>query len=139
MTDIQIMNAMNKSVIGKITEFKNKEIKKDDLNHFMFINLSYILKQKKRIQTKNDKIKKQQNIEINKTLSKIKTYNGNFTFNSDELENKPIMKKLVNPCLDTYIPLSEISYTTEMKLYKDKTGKTRFNESFLLENKGQNV
>ena len=44
MTDIQIMNAMNKSVIGKITEFKNKEIKKDDLNHFMFINLSYILK-----------------------------------------------------------------------------------------------
>ena len=67
MTDIQIMNAMNKSVIGKITEFKNKEIKKDDLNHFMFINLSYILKQKKRIQTKNDKIKKQQNIEINKT------------------------------------------------------------------------
>ena len=138
MTDIQVMNAMNKSVICKITEFKNKEIKKEDLNHFMFVNLSYILKQKKRIQTKNNKIKKEQNKEINKTLSKVKSYNGNFVFNADELENKPIMKKLVNPCLDTYIPMSEISYTTEMKLYKDKTGKTRFNESFLLENKEQN-
>ena len=138
MTDIQIINAMNKSVIGKITEFKNKEIKKEELNRFMLINLSYILKQKQNIQAKNDKIKKEQNIEINKTLSKIKTYHGNFVFNSEELENKPIMKKLVNPCLDTYIPMSEISYTTEMKLYKDKSGKTRFNESFLLEKREHN-
>ena len=100
MADIQIMTAMNKSVINKITEFKNKEIKKEDLNHFMFINLSYILHNKKKIMDKNNKIKKEQNIEINKTLSKIKTYNGNFVFDSDELESKPIMKKLMNPSLD---------------------------------------
>ena len=52
MTEIQIMNAMNQSVINKITEFKNKEIKKEDLNHFMFVNLSYILTQRKKIQKK---------------------------------------------------------------------------------------
>ncbi len=138
MTDILIMNAMNSSVIGKITEFKNDQIKKEDLNHFMLINLSYILHKKGKIQKKNDKIKKEQNIEIKKTLSKIKSYNGNFIFNSDELKNKPIMKKLVNPCLDNYIPMSEISYTTEIKLNKDKSGNTKFNESFLLKHGEKN-
>ena len=138
MTDILIMNAMNSSVIGKITQFKNSEIKKEDLNCFMLINLSYILHKKEKIQIKNDRIKKEQNIEIQNTLSKIKSYNGNFTFNSDELKNKPIMKKLVNPCLDNYIPMSEISYTTEIKLNKDKSGKNKFNESFLLKYEDKN-
>ena len=138
MTDILIMNAMNSSVIGKITQFKNNEIKKEDLNRFMLINLSYILYKKEKIQIKNDRIKKEQNIEIQNTLSKIKSYNGNFTFNSDELKNKPIMKKLVNPCLDNYIPMSEISYTTEIKLNKDKSGKNKFNESFLLKYEDKN-
>ena len=138
MTDILIMNAMNSSVIGKITHFKNSEIKKEDLNRFMLINLSYILHKKEKIQIKNDRIKKEQNIEIQNTLSKIKSYNGNFIFNSDELKNKPIMKKLVNPCLDNYIPMSEISYTTEIKLNKDKSGKNKFNESFLLKYEDKN-
>ena len=138
MTDILIMNAMNSSVIGKITQFKNNEIKKEDLNRFMLINLSYILHKKEKIRIKNDRIKKEQNIEIQNTLSKIKSYNGNFTFNSDELKNKPIMKKLVNPCLDNYIPMSEISYTTEIKLNKDKSGKNKFNESFLLKYEDKN-
>ena len=138
MTDILIMNAMNSSVIGKLTQFKNSEIKKEDLNRFMLINLSYILHKKEKIQIKNDRIKKEQNIEIQNTLSKIKSYNGNFTFNSDELKNKPIMKKLVNPCLDNYIPMSEISYTTEIKLNKDKSGKNKFNESFLLKYEDKN-
>ena len=62
MTEIQIMNAMNQSVINKITEFKNKEIKKEDLNNFMFVNLSYILKQTKKIKNRNEKIKKSQDI-----------------------------------------------------------------------------
>ena len=104
----------------------------------MLINLSYILHKKEKIQIKNDKIKKEQNIEIQNTLSKIKSYNGNFIFNSDELKNKPIMKKLVNPCLDNYIPMSEISYTTEIKLNKDKSGKNKFNESFLLKYEDKN-
>ena len=138
MTDILIMNAMNSSVIGKITQFKNNEIKKEDLNRFMLINLSYILHKKEKIQIKNDKIKKEQNIEIQNTLSKIKSYNGNFTFNSDELKNKKKKKKLVNPCLDNYIPMSEISYTTEIKLNKDKSGKNKFNESFLLKYEDKN-
>ena len=138
MTDILIMNAMNSSVLGKITQFKNSEIKKEDLNCFMLINLSYILHKKEKIQIKNDRIKKEQNIEIQNTLSKIKSYNGNFIFNSDELKNKPIMKKLVNPCLDNYIPMSEISYTTEIKLNKDKSGKNKFNESFLLKYEDKN-
>ena len=104
----------------------------------MLINLNYILHKKEKIQIKNDRIKKEQNIEIQNTLSKIKSYNGNFIFNSDELKNKPIMKKLVNPCLDNYIPMSEISYTTEIKLNKDKSGKNKFNESFLLKYEDKN-
>ena len=68
MTDIQVINAMNQSVINKITEFKNKEIKKADLNNFMFANLSYILKKTAKIKSKNEKIKKDQNIEIKNAL-----------------------------------------------------------------------
>ena len=118
MSEIQIINAMNQSVINKLTEFKNKQIKKEDLNHFMLVNMCYILKKKDEIKAKNDKIKKEQEIEVNSVLSKIKTYNGNFSFNSEKLETKPIMKKLVNQTIDIYIPISEISYTTEIKMFK---------------------
>ena len=131
MTEIQIINAMNRSVINKITEFKNKELKKDELNQFMFINLSYMLTKVNQMKSKNEKIKKEQNMEIKKSLSSIKSYNNKFTFNSEEIENKPVMKKLLNPTFEIYIPLSEISYTTEMQLYSDKSGKNKFNESLL--------
>ena len=47
---------MNKSVINKITEFKNKELKKEELNKYMFINLSYILSKTAKIKSKNEKI-----------------------------------------------------------------------------------
>ena len=137
MTEIQIMNAMNQSVINKITEFKNKEIKKEDLNHFMFVNLSYILKQKQKIKARNEKIKEDQDKEVKHALSKVKSFNGILVFNSDELESKPIMSKLVNPTLDVYIPLSEISYTTEMKMYNEQSGNKRFNEANLIKNKGE--
>ena len=129
MSEIQIINAMNQSVINKLTEFKNKQIKKEDLNHFMLVNMCYILKKKEKITAKNDKIKKEQEIEVNSVISKIKTYNGNFTFNSEKLETKPIMKKLVNQTLDIYIPMSEISYTTEIKMFKEKSVKKKYNES----------
>lgn len=135
MTEIQIINAMNQSVINKLTEFKNKEIKKDELNNFMLINLSYILKKTSHIKAKNEKIKKEQDIEIKKALSKIKSYKEKFVFNSEELQNKPVMKKMVNQTLDVYIPLSEISYTTEMQFYNEKSGKSKFNESILFKSK----
>ena len=137
MTEIQIMNAMNQSVINKITEFKNKEIKKEDLNNFMFINLSYILRQRRKIKNRNEKIKKSQDIEVKNALAKVKSFNGILVFNSDELESKPIMNKLVNPTLDVYIPLSEISYTTEMKMYNEQSGANAFNEKILVKNQEQ--
>lgn len=137
MTEIQIMNAMNQSVINKITEFKNKEIKKEDLNNFMFVNLSYILRQRRKIKNRNEKIKKSQDIEVKNALAKVKSFNGILVFNSDELESKPIMNKLVNPTLDVYIPLSEISYTTEMKMYNEQSGANTFNEKILVKNQEQ--
>ena len=137
MTEIQIMTAMNQSVINKITEFKNKEIKKEELNNFMFANLSYILTQRKKIKKRNEKIKKDQDIEVKKALAKVKSFNGILVFNSDELESKPIMNKLVNPTLDVYIPLSEISYTTEMKMYNESSGTNLFNEEILVKNQEQ--
>ena len=137
MTEIQIMNAMNQSVINKITEFKNKEIKKEDLNNFMFVNLSYILRQRRKIKNRNEKIKKSQDIEVKNALAKVKSFNGILVFNSDELESKPIMNKLVNPTLDVYIPLSEISYSTEMKMYNEQSGANAFNEKILVKIKNK--
>ena len=135
MTQIQIVNAMNQSVVNKLTSFNNQEIKKEELNKFLFINLTYILKKKKEINSKNDKIKKEQEKEIKKSLSKIKTYcTEKMVFNSEELENKPIMKKMINQSLELYIPLSEISYTTEIKFYNEKCGYSIFNESILFQN-----
>ncbi len=132
MTDIQVINAMNQSVINKITEFKNKEIKKADLNNFMFANLSYILKKTAKIKSKNEKIKKEQNIEIKNSLSKIKSINGKINFDSNELENKSVMKKVLNPTLEVYIPLSEISYSTELKLSKDMKDNNKFSGNSIM-------
>jgi hypothetical protein len=44
------------------------------------------------------------------------------------------MKKLLNPTLEFYIPISEISYTTEIKLYNKYSDKCNFNELILLKN-----
>ena len=70
MSEIQIINSMHKSIVDKITQFKNKEIKKDSLNNFMLLNLCHILNRTNKIQAKNGKIQKQQDIEIKKSLSK---------------------------------------------------------------------
>lgn len=133
MTDIQIINSMNKSIINKITEYKNKTIKNNELNNFMFLDLCYILKTRNKIKKKNKEIQKKQDIEIKKSLSKIKSYHGDVNYNSKELESNPIMKKLTNPTLESFIPLSEISYSTEIQLYSNSNNKDKctFNESLL--------
>ena len=135
MTEIQVMNSMNQSIISKITEFKNKEIKKDDLNKFMLLNLCHILKTTNKIKSKNEIIQKKQDIEIKKSLSKIKSCLGVINYNSKELESKKIMKKLQNPTLESYIPISEISYSTEIQFYKKDSDKCNFNESLLFKKK----
>ena len=137
MTDIQIINSMNQSIISKITDFKNKEIKKNDLNSFMLLNLCHILKTTKKIKEKNDIIKKKQEIEIQKSLSKIKSYHGNIKYDPKELQTNPIMSKLLNPTLESYIPISEISYSTEIQFYKKNSDKCNFNESILFKKKGK--
>ena len=132
MTDIQIVNSMNQSIITKITEFKNKAIKKNDLNNFMIVNLCHILKTTNKIRKKNEQIKIKQEIEIKKSLSKIKSYHGNFNYDPNELESIPIMRKLLNPTFESYIPISEISYTTEIQLYNKYSDKFNFSELILL-------
>ena len=52
MSEIQIVNSMNQSIIDKLTEFKNKQIKKNDLNSFMLLNLCHILKTTNKIKLK---------------------------------------------------------------------------------------
>lgn len=135
MTEIQVMNSMNQSIISKITEYKNKEIKKDELNKFMLLNLCHILTTTNKIKLKNENIQKKQDIEIKKSLSKIKSYQGNINYNSKDLESKNIMKKLQNPTLESYIPISEISYSTEIQFYKKDSDKCNFNESLLFKKK----
>ena len=135
MTDIQIINSMNKSIINTITEYKNKTIKNNELNNFMLLDLCYILKTRNKIKKKNKEIQKKQDIEIKKSLSKIKSYHGDVNYNSKELESNPIMKKLTNPTFESFIPLSEISYSTEMQLYSNSNSNNKdkciFNESLL--------
>ena len=135
MTEIQVMNSMNQSIIDKITDFKNKKIRKDDLNKFMLLNLCHIINTTNKIRTKNEIIQKKQDIEIKKSLSKIKSYQGNVNYNSKDLESKKIMKKLQNPTLESYIPISEISYSTEIQFYKKDSDKCNFNESLLFKKK----
>ena len=131
MTEIHIVNAMNQSIINKLIDFKNKEIKKNEINSFMLANLCHILKTTNKIKSKNKNIQKKQDIEIKKSLSKIKSYHGKINYNPKELESNPIMNKLQNPTLETYIPISEISYSTEIQFYKKNTDKCNFNESLL--------
>ena len=131
MSEIQIVNSMNQSIIDKLTEFKNKQIKKNDLNSFMLLNLCHILKTTNKIKLKNLEIKKKQDIEIKKSLSTIKSYNGNVNYNPKELQLNPIMNKLHNPTLDTYIPISEISYSTEIQFHEKNSDICNFDESKL--------
>lgn len=137
MSEIQIINSMHKSIVDKITQFKNKEIKKDSLNNFMLLNLCHILNRTNKIQAKNGKIQKQQDIEIKKSLSKIKSYHGDIKYNPKELKSNPIMKELVNPTLESYVPISEISYSTEIQFYKKNSDQCNFNESILLKKKNK--
>ena len=129
MSEIHLINSMNQSIINKIIEFKNKEIKKEELNKYMLLNLTHILKVTNKIKSKNEKMNKEQKIEINKTLSKIKL--NNLNYNQKEIESRQIMKKLVNPTLELYIPVSEISYSTEIIFYNRNSDKCNFNESLL--------
>ena len=131
MTDIQIIHSMNQSIINKITEYKNKTIKNNELNNFMLVNLCHILKTTNKIKAKNRNIQKKQDIVIKKSLSKIRSYHGRINYNPKELEANPIMKALINPTLESYIPLSELSYSTEIQLYKKDSDKCNFNESLL--------
>lgn len=131
MSEIQIINSMNQSIINKITEFKNNQIKKNDLNNFMVLNLCHILKTTNKIKAKNKVIQEKQDIEIKKSLSKIKSYVGDIDYSPKELEANPIMKNLINPTLESYIPLSELSYSTEINLYDKNSDKCKFNESLL--------
>ena len=133
MSEIEIINSMNQSLMNKIKEFKNKEIKKDDLNKFMLLNLCHVLKTTNKFKSRNEKIQKKQNIEIKKSLTKIKSYQGEINFNSKELEANPVMNKLNNPTLESYIPVSQISFSTEIQFYKKNSDKCDFNESLLFE------
>ena len=135
MSEIQIINSMNESVINCLTDFKNKKIKKNELNNFMLLNICHILKITNKIKNKNNEIQKKQDIEIKKSLSTIKNYHGNINYNPKELETNPIMNKLVNPTLGLYIPISEISYSTEIQFYKKNSEICNFNESILFKNK----
>ena len=135
MSEIQIVQSMNESILNRITEFKNKKMKKNDLNKYMIINMCFILKTTNKIKEKNKKIKESQDIEIKKSLSKIKSYNGIINFKPTELESNKIMKKLLNPTIELYIPISEISYTTELKFYNKKFDKFNFNEKLLFNKK----
>ena len=126
-----MINSMNQSIIKKLIDFKNKEIKKDDLNKYMLANLCHILKTTTKIKEKNKEIQKQQYIEVKKSISKIKSYHGVINYSSKDLESKPIMQKLLNPTLDCYMPVSEISFSTEIQFYKKDSDKCNFNESLL--------
>jgi len=139
MTEIQIINSMNQSIINKITEFKNKEIKSKELNNYMLLNLCHILKTISKIKAKNEEIQKKQKIEVQKSISKIKSYHGDINYDPKELESNPVMKKLNNPTLESYIPISEIAYSTEIQLYNKNSDKFNLNESLLLKKKGKNV
>jgi hypothetical protein len=99
----------------------------------MILNLCHILKTTNKIKAKNKEIQKKQDKELKKTLSKIKTYQGDINYNVKQLESNPIMKQLINPTLESYIPLSEISYSTEIQLYKKNSDKCNFNESLLFD------
>ena len=106
-----IMNAMIQSVINKITEFKIKKLTK-----IISVLLIYILKQRWKIKNENEKLKSY-DIEVKNAFTKVKYFNKILLFNSDKSESKPIMNKLVNLTLYIYIPVSEISYANEMKIY----------------------
>ena len=135
MSEISLVNSMNQSIINKITEFKNKEIKKDELNKYMLLNLCHILKNINKMKSKNEDIQKQQEVEIKKSLSTIKSYHGDINYNPIELESNPIMKKVVNPTFESYIPISKISYSTEIQFYKKNSDICNFNESLLFKKK----
>ena len=135
MSEISIVNSMNQSIINKITEFKNKEIKKEELNKFMLLNLCHILKNVNKMKDKNEEIQKKQKIEIKKSLATIKSYNGEINYSPKELESNPIMKKIVNPTFESYIPISEISYSTEIQFFEKDSDKCNFNESILFKKK----
>lgn len=133
MNEIQMINSINKNIIDKTISFKNNLLNKEDLNSFMLVNLCHMLKTTKKFTKKNKKIQNSQCKEVKASISKIKSYQGDIDYNPKELISNQDMKKIVNPTLNVYIPIADISYTTEKKFYDNILETPNFNEDILFQ------
>ena len=94
MADIQIMTAMNKSVINKITEFKNKEQKEIE-NEILHKNDKYKLAQFENIPSKLKENTKNWITNEKTKLKPIKKTNTPLIKNKNKSQNKPMTS--INP------------------------------------------
>ena len=124
MTDVDLYNSLTQSLTSNISSFISGEKNKNDFNKQMIIQVSLLLDIQNNLINKNKEIKKLQDIEIEKILKEeektkkkrlIKKKNDESSDEEIEDEDNPLTK-LINPTLQSYIPLSQISFSIENKL-----------------------
>ena len=124
MTDVELYNSLTQNLTSNISSFVSGEKSIKDFNKEIIILVSLLLDIQDNLTKKNKEIKQIQDKELEKIFvkeekkKKIKLLRRRNDESSDEEindEDNPLTI-LINPTLQSYIPLSQISFSFEHKL-----------------------
>ena len=147
MTDINIYTSITQSITNDVALFKNNEKNITELNKDMIIKMCLLLNLSKEVEEKNEKIVKEQNIEIERILKleekkkqKIQTEQKNkkeIDESSDEENNEEeySLNLLINPTLQIYIPMNQTSFSLEDNVLVDLKGKLIIDDNLINQKK----
>ncbi len=140
MTDLDIYNSLTQNLTSNIASFKSGEKSKNDFNKEIIIQVSLLLNIQNNLEKKNKDIKKKQDRELEKIFKieeerkkKIKLIKKRVDDSSDEEiedDNNPLYY-LINPTLQSYIPMSQISICLESKFENNENNKLIMDENCL--------
>ena len=144
MTELDIYNSITQSLTSNISSFKSGEKNKNEFNKEMIIQVSLLLNIQNELEKKNKEIKKKQDLELEKIFKieeekkkKLKLIKKRIDDSSDEEiedDDNPLYY-LINPTLQTYIPMSQISICLESKFENNENNKLNMDEVCLFNKK----
>ena len=132
MTELDIYNSLTQNLTSNIASFKSGEKDKKEFNKEMIIQVSLLLNIQNELEKKNKEIKKKQDLELEKIFkieeerkNKIKLIKKKVDDSSEEEiedDDNPLYY-LINPTLQSYIPMSQISICLENKFENNENNK----------------
>ncbi len=144
MTELDIFISLTQNLTSNIASFKSGEKDKKEFNKEMIIQVILLLNIQNELEKKNKEIKKKQDLELEKIFkieeerkNKIKLIKKKVDDSSEEEiedDDNPLYY-LINPTLQSYIPMSQISICLENKFENNENNKLIMDENCLFNKK----